>query len=56
MLFRSQDPDVPPNHSMKLVHHLGTDPVSLTLIKDGDHRLSREEDIARLVSAVEKIA
>jgi len=51
-----QDPDVPPNHSMKLVHHLGTDPVSLTLIKDGDHRLSREEDIARLISAVEKIA
>ncbi len=41
---------------MKLVHHLAGDPVSLTLIKDGDHRLSREEDIARLLTAVERIA
>jgi hypothetical protein len=26
----------------------------LTLIKDGDHRLSRPEDIARLIAAVEE--
>jgi hypothetical protein len=30
--------------------------VSLTLIKDGDHRLSRREDIERLIAAVEAIA
>lgn len=51
-----QDPDVPWKHAMKLVEHLGEDPVALTLIKDGDHRLSREEDIARLLAAIEGIA
>ncbi len=47
-----KDPDVPYEHTMKLVHHMAGDPVAITLIKDGDHRLSREEDIARLISAV----
>lgn len=51
-----RDPDVPWQHAMLLVEHLGSDPVSVTLIKDGDHRLSRDEDLARLVSAVAQIA
>jgi hypothetical protein len=34
---------------------LGLDPVSLTLIKDGDHRLSREEDLARIEAAIEEM-
>ena len=51
-----RDPDVPWQHAMLLVEHLGSDPVSVTLIKDGDHRLSREEDLVRLVSAVAQIA
>jgi pimeloyl-ACP methyl ester carboxylesterase len=51
-----QDPDVPWDHAMTLVHHLAGDPVTVTLIKDGDHRLSREEDIARLLAAVDGIA
>lgn len=51
-----QDPDVPWRHAMKLVDHLAEDAVALTLIKDGDHRLSREEDIARLLSAIEGLA
>jgi hypothetical protein len=51
-----QDPDVPWEHAMALVHQLAGDPVALTLIKDGDHRLSREEDIARLLAAVEGVA
>jgi pimeloyl-ACP methyl ester carboxylesterase len=50
-----QDPDVPWRHAVTLVEHLAGDPVALTLIKDGDHRLSREEDIARLLAAVESI-
>jgi hypothetical protein len=29
--------------------------VVLTLVKDGDHRLSREEDIARLDAAIDGI-
>ena len=48
-----QDPDVPWRHAMKLVEHLPGDEVVTTLIRDGDHRLSRPQDIARLVSAVE---
>ena len=46
------DPDVPWGHAMQLVEHLAGDPVAITLIKDGDHRLSREEDIARLLAAI----
>ncbi|MDF2116833.1 alpha/beta hydrolase [Roseiarcaceae bacterium H3SJ34-1] len=51
-----QDPDVPWLHAMQLVEHLAGDPVAVTLIKDGDHRLSRDEDIARLIAAIEAIA
>ena len=48
-----QDPDVPWQHAMTLVEHLAEDDVTVTLIKDGDHRLSRPEDLDRLLSAVE---
>jgi pimeloyl-ACP methyl ester carboxylesterase len=51
-----KDPDVPWQHSMTLVEHLAGDNVSLTLIKDGDHRLSRAEDIETLIAAVGNIA
>jgi pimeloyl-ACP methyl ester carboxylesterase len=47
-----KDPDVPYTHALKLVEHLPLDPVTMTLINDGDHRLSRDQDIARLISAV----
>jgi pimeloyl-ACP methyl ester carboxylesterase len=51
-----QDPDVPWRHALELVEHLPGESVSMTLIKDGDHRLSREEDLERLIAAVEAIA
>ena len=51
-----RDPDVPWHHAMLLVEHLSSDPVSVTLVKGGDHRLSRDEDLARLVAAVAAIA
>ena len=44
---------MPWSHALQLVEHLPGDSVSLTLIKDGDHRLSRPEDIARLIAAIE---
>jgi pimeloyl-ACP methyl ester carboxylesterase len=47
-----KDPDVPFQHALKLVEHLPLDPVTTTLINDGDHRLSREQDIAMLIKAV----
>jgi len=49
-----QDPDVPWRHAVELVSRFSRDDVVLTLIKDGDHRLSRPEDIARLIAAVEE--
>jgi pimeloyl-ACP methyl ester carboxylesterase len=48
------DPDVPWRHAEALVTRLARDDVVLTLIKDGDHRLSRPEDIERLISAVKE--
>ncbi|GAB5505996.1 MAG: alpha/beta hydrolase [Rhizobiaceae bacterium] len=42
------DPDVPYAHAQKLVEHLSADDVTLTLIRDGDHRLSRPQDLALL--------
>jgi pimeloyl-ACP methyl ester carboxylesterase len=47
-----QDPDVPWNHAVALTSRLAQDDVVLTLVKDGDHRLSRPEDIERLIKAV----
>jgi pimeloyl-ACP methyl ester carboxylesterase len=46
------DPDVPWQHAAALVERFVRDDVVFTLIKDGDHRLSRPEDIERLLSAV----
>jgi len=50
------DPDVPYDHAMRLVSHLPSDNVTLTLVKDGDHRLSREQDIALLQRTLDELA
>jgi len=47
-----QDPDVPWQHAVELCSRIARDDVVLTLVKDGDHRLSRPEDIERLIAAV----
>lgn len=49
------DPDVPWEHALELVERLAEDDVTTTLIKDGDHRLSRAEDIARIIEAVDGV-
>jgi len=51
-----QDPDVPWQHAMKLVTHLAQDDVAITLVKDGDHRLSRPEDIERMLRTANELA
>ncbi len=53
ILQGSADPDVPPSHAKKLVSHLAQDDVSLTMVQGGDHRLSREADIALLTRTIE---
>jgi pimeloyl-ACP methyl ester carboxylesterase len=47
-----KDEDVPWQHAFELTSRLAHDDVVLTLVKDGDHRLSRPEDIERLIAAV----
>jgi pimeloyl-ACP methyl ester carboxylesterase len=55
ILQGAKDPDVPWQHAFALVHRLPADDVVLTMIQDGDHRLSRPQDIARMLAAVEEI-
>jgi pimeloyl-ACP methyl ester carboxylesterase len=50
-----RDVDVPWEHALSFVERLPGENVQLTLIKDGDHRLSRPEDLDRLTRAVEAI-
>jgi pimeloyl-ACP methyl ester carboxylesterase len=47
-----RDEDVPWQHAVELTSRFAQDDVVLTLVKDGDHRLSRPEDIERLIVAV----
>jgi pimeloyl-ACP methyl ester carboxylesterase len=55
ILQGAQDPDVPWRHAFALAHRLPVDDVVLTVIQDGDHRLSRPQDIARIIAAVAEI-
>jgi len=49
------DPDVPYSHAEKLVRHLPVCDVTLSLVRDGDHRLSRPQDIDMLLRAVDEM-
>lgn len=55
LLHGQNDADVPWNISMRLADALQSGDVVVTLVKDGDHRLSREQDIARLLAIVEEL-
>jgi pimeloyl-ACP methyl ester carboxylesterase len=52
ILQGAQDPDVPWQHAFALTQRLPSEDVVLTMIQDGDHRLSRPQDIARIIAAV----
>jgi pimeloyl-ACP methyl ester carboxylesterase len=52
ILQGAKDPDVPWQHALALAHRLPAEDVVLTMIQDGDHRLSRPQDIARMLAAV----
>src|SRR5581483_6767443 len=56
ILQGAQDPDVPWRHAFALTHCLPSYDVVLTLVQDGDHRLSRPQDIARMLGAVNELA
>ena len=48
----AKDRDVPKEHAHRLMEHLITDPVTFTLIPDGEHRLSRPDDLAVIEKAI----
>ncbi len=56
LLHGMADPDVPWRTALRLAERLQSTDVVVTLVKDGDHRLSRDEDLRRLIQAVESIA
>ena len=49
------DPDVPWSHAVELVSRLAQDDVVLSLIKDGDHRLSDKAGLARLGRTLDEL-
>jgi pimeloyl-ACP methyl ester carboxylesterase len=55
LLHGQQDLDVPWQTSLRLAACLESTAVTVELVKDGDHRLSREDDLRRLAAAVDKV-
>ncbi len=55
LLHGQRDDAVPWALSLDTAAALASDAVEVTLVKDGDHRLSRDEDIARLLRTVREI-
>ena len=56
LIHGQRDADVPWEISMRLADTLRSDDVQVTLVKDGDHRLSREQDIALLLRTVDALS
>lgn len=55
LIHGQQDPDVPWDISMQLADHVRSSDVQTILIKDGDHRLSRDQDIALLIDTIKML-
>lgn len=56
LLHGQADEDVPFTVSLRLAERLISEDVVVTLIKDGDHRLSRPQDLERLITAIEELS
>ena len=56
ILHGLQDPDVPWEHTLDLVAHLGGDWTRVSAVPDGEHRLSRPEDIALLLDTIRDVS
>lgn len=55
ILQGGRDTDVPPSHTLKLAAQLPLDDVVISMIPDGDHRLSRPQDLDRLMISIETL-
>ena len=56
LLHGQDDADVPHGISLRLAERLRSGDIQVTLVKDGDHRLSRPQDIALLLRTVADLA
>jgi pimeloyl-ACP methyl ester carboxylesterase len=56
LLHGMKDPDVPWQTSVRLAERLAGGDVTVTLIADGDHRLSTESDLGKLRAAVAEVS
>lgn len=56
LLHGTADPDVPWQLSVELADALESSDVVVTLIKDGDHRLSQPDQLARIDAAVAEVS
>ncbi len=55
LLHGMADASVPWQQSVRLAERLTSADVAVTLVKDGDHRLSRDSDLARLARAIDSL-
>ena len=55
LLHGQRDPDVSWTWTLDLMERVRSSDVQATLVKDGDHRLSRESDLALLVATVKSL-
>ena len=56
LLHGQRDPDVPWHHSTHLAGRVRSADVQTTLVKDGDHRLSRPQDLDLLIATVASLS
>lgn len=56
LIHGQRDADVPPAISLRLAERLRSDDIQVTLVKDGDHRLSRPQDVALLLRTAAELA
>ena len=55
LMHGMRDADVPWEHAPMIAERLLSEHVTVTLVKDGDHRLSRDEDLERLFRIVDRL-
>jgi pimeloyl-ACP methyl ester carboxylesterase len=56
ILHGMADPDVPWRHALRFAEAIASEDLTVTLIKGGDHRLSTERELARLVASIRSLS
>lgn len=56
LIHGQEDPDVPWTISLELAAAITSPHVTIDLIKDGDHRLSRPSDLRRIIMAIDRLS